>query len=380
MAKPKRHKTNYPGVFFIEGTHVATGKTEKIYYMRYRKNGKQVEEKAGRQYQDNMTPAKASTLRAQKIDGLKQTNNEFREAEKAKLEAERSKWTIDKIWQEYRIQRAENSSLRTDVNRYNRYLKDRFGLMEPCELRTIQIDRLRTELSQQYAPQTVKHILSLLKRLVSFGVKKGICDMPEAKKLHFEMPKVDNTKTECMTPEQLVAYWQALDEEVDQNAASLLRLALTTGMRRGALLGLKWSDVDFEKGFIVLRGAVAKNGTTERIPMSQLAQDVLSNIQQTESPYVFPGRNGEQRKEFKRIARRVRDKAGLPPDFRPLHGLRHTYASLLASSGKVDLYTLQKLLSHNSSEMTKRYAHLTDGALKRAAAVGDSVFGGLNNL
>lgn len=182
MAKPKRHRTKYLGVFFIEGTHVATGKAEKIYYMRYRKNGKQVEEKAGRQYQDNMTPAKASTLRAQKIDGLKQTNNEAREAKKSQLRAEQANWTIDKIWQEYQIQKAENKSIRTDVNRYNRYLKESFGSLEPHELRTIQVDRFRSELLQQYAPQTVKHILALLKRLVSFGVKKGICDAPESKK------------------------------------------------------------------------------------------------------------------------------------------------------------------------------------------------------
>jgi len=54
-------------------------------------------------------------------------------------------------------------------------------------------------------------------------------------------------------------------------------------------------------------------------------------------------------------------------DFRPLHGLRHTFASMLASSGKVDLYTLQKLLTHKSSEMTQRYAHLRDEALKKAS-------------
>lgn len=73
------------------------------------------------------------------------------------------------------------------------------------------------------------------------------------------------------------------------------------------------------------------------------------------------------------MARRVRDKAGLPPDFRPLHGLRHTYASFLASSGKVDIYALQKLLTHESPEMTARYAHLADEVMKRAASVADEM-------
>ena len=54
---------------------------------------------------------------------------------------------------------------------------------------------------------------------------------------------------------------------------------------------------------------------------------------------------------------------------RPFHGLRHAYASTLASSGKVDLYKLQKLLTHKSPLMTQRYAHLSNDALMEASNV-----------
>lgn len=56
------------------------------------------------------------------------------------------------------------------------------------------------------------------------------------------------------------------------------------------------------------------------------------------------------------------------------HDLRHTYASYLASSGKVDIYTLKELLGHSTIEMTLRCAHLVNGALKRAIEVADEVF------
>jgi integrase len=46
---------------------------------------------------------------------------------------------------------------------------------------------------------------------------------------------------------------------------------------------------------------------------------------------------------------------------------------MLASSGKVDLYTLQKLLTHKSPQMTQRYAHLRDEALKRASDLAGSL-------
>ena len=52
-----------------------------------------------------------------------------------------------------------------------------------------------------------------------------------------------------------------------------------------------------------------------------------------------------------------------------LHGLRHVYASILASSGQVDMFHLQKLLNHQSPIMTQRYAHLRDEALKQASNV-----------
>ena len=69
----------------------------------------------------------------------------------------------------------------------------------------------------------------------------------------------------------------------------------------------------------------------------------------------------------------IKEAAGLPADFRPLHGLRHTYASMLASSGKVDLYTLQKLLTHKSPQMTQRYAHLRDETLKNASTLAGQI-------
>ena len=63
MPANKRFKTKYPGVTFIIGKS-SNGKSEKIYYIRYKKNDKLIEEKAGRQYQDDMTPAKAAGIRA----------------------------------------------------------------------------------------------------------------------------------------------------------------------------------------------------------------------------------------------------------------------------------------------------------------------------
>jgi hypothetical protein len=72
---------------------------------------------------------------------------------------------------------------------------------------------------------------------------------------------------------------------------------------------------------------------------------------------------------------RIRKQAKISKGFR-FHGLRHTFASYLASSGELDLYTLQKLLNHQTPEMTQRYAHLLDEALRRGANVADRMISG----
>ena len=71
---------------------------------------------------------------------------------------------------------------------------------------------------------------------------------------------------------------------------------------------------------------------------------------------------------------KIKEAAALPKGFRPLQGLRHVYASTLASSGKVDMHTLQRLLTHKDPAMTQRYANLGDEALKRAADVAGGIF------
>ena len=123
--------------------------------------------------------------------------------------------------------------------------------------------------------------------------------------------------------------------------------------------------MDFERGFIHIRNP--KGGQDQKIPLNQEARELLLAHLRTESPFVFPGRQGRQRVDIAKQVNRIKQRAGLPKDFRALHGLRHFYASMLASSGQVDLYTLQKLLTHKSPTMTQRYAHLRDEALKKAA-------------
>jgi integrase len=386
----ERIKTKYPGVYYVMGTATTDGKPERIFYIVYRKDGRLIEEKAGRQHEEDMTAARAAGRRADRIKGHELSNKERREAERAVKQAERAKeeaeanrWTIDRLWNEYKAQHHDLKGLRTDQNRFENYIKPQFGEKEPKALIPLDVDRVRIGLLKKpkrtppktkkpatvLKPATVRNVLELLRRVINFGVKKKLCGgVP----FTIELPKVNNLKTEDLSAAQLTRLLEAIEKDENIQAKNLMKMALFTGMRRGELFKLKWNDIDFEREFIHLRDP--KGGVDQKVPLSSAAKDVLKSHPRTAGiQLVFPGRAGKQRVDIHHQVNSIKEKAGLPKGFRALHGLRHAYASMLASSGQVDMYTLQKLLTHKSPLMTQRYAHLRDETLKKASNIAGSI-------
>lgn len=350
---------------------------DKYFVIRYRVDGQYKQEALGWASQ-GWTLAKAraelAKLKEAARTGIGEvTLREKREKAQAIREAEKNKPTVQALWEIYYAINKNKPGMHADKNNIKASLI-RFGDKSPDEIYTLDIEKFRSDLEKEgFAPQTVKHKLSILSRVIRFGAKRGLCKFPDMSKQYFTYPKVDNKKTEFLTPEQIKNLIHVLKEEKNQNLASLMLLALYTGMRRSALLGLEWEDIDFTNRTIRLRGEIAKNGKTLTIPMSETACKILSNIEHLGSKYVFPGKNGEKRVEIRRFTDKIKKKAQLPQDFRPLHGLRHTFASLLASSGKVPLFSIQRLLTHESQQMTERYSHLADSALRQATETLDDL-------
>ncbi len=356
---PKRIKTAYPGVYCRLTKRRDGGRgVEKVYYIVFKKKGKVYEEKAGRQFEDNMTPAKAALIRGERIEGKRLSRKEIKEIELGQ------KWTIERLWEEYKKNNQNLKGLAIDENRFKNHIAPHFTRKQPKDLAPIDIDTFRIKLMKERKPGTVKNVLELLRRVIMFGKKKRLCPGID---FTIEMPKVNNLKTEDLTPEQLVRLLRAIEEEPNVQVANLVKLALFTGMRRGELFSLKWADLDFRHGFITIRDP--KGGQDQKIPINDQARVILESHPKKDSPYVFPGRSGNKRTDINKQVVRIKQRARLPKSFRALHGLRHVYASMLASSGQVDLYTLQKLLTHKSPSMTQRYAHLRDDALKKASSL-----------
>lgn len=147
----------------------------------------------------------------------------------------------------------------------------------------------------------------------------------------------------------------------------LVLLSLNTGMRRGEVFNLRWSDINFAAKVLTVEGDTSKSGQTRHIPLNREAIEVLEGWRDQHSHkagYVFPGNDGGRLDNVKKSWAGLLKLAKIEV-FR-WHDLRHTFASKLVMAG-VPLNTVRELLGHSDLAMTLRYAHLAPDV--KAAAV-----------
>jgi integrase len=132
-------------------------------------------------------------------------------------------------------------------------------------------------------------------------------------------------------------------------------MALTTGARKGELLGMRWSDVDFDRS--VASVGRTKNGDPRVLPLVPAVVDELRRFEGAASSLVFPSpRNPRKAFGFEAQWQAAMEAAGVRR-FR-FHDLRHSCASYLAQSGAT-LLEIGDVLGHRQLSVTKRYCHLT---------------------
>lgn len=134
-------------------------------------------------------------------------------------------------------------------------------------------------------------------------------------------------------------------------------LALSTGMRKGEILNLKWVDIDFKRNLITLHDT--KNGERRGVPLAGHALKTLRHLKKTsEYELVFPGQKLQKPIDIRTPWRTVVRKTKIT-NFK-FHDLRHCAASYLAMNGASPA-EIAEVLGHKTLQMVKRYAHLSDG-------------------
>ncbi len=179
--------------------------------------------------------------------------------------------------------------------------------------------------------------------------------------------KTDNRRDRYLTLAEVERLGQAFDaletEGANPKALNIARLWALTGCRRDEIAGLRWSEVDLERGLLVF--ADSKTGKSVR-PLGQPAIALLAALgRDPRSDFVFPAESGAGHYVgTKRIWPRVVARAGLP-GVTP-HTLRHTVGSTAVSAGEA-LTLTGAILGHANARSTALHAHVQRDSARRAA-------------
>lgn len=168
---------------------------------------------------------------------------------------------------------------------------------------------------------------------------------------------------------------RALLEHASPEARTLLLCAVTTGMRRGELLALKWGDVDWHSRRIWVRRSVGPDGRFQQPKtrgsvraiaitptlVSALRHHRMASSFKGDDDLIFPSERGtplDGRNMVRRYFEKALRNAGLPRI--RFHDLRHTFATLLIAQGEHPKL-ISEQLGHASVQITlDRYGHLMD--------------------
>ena len=236
----------------------------------------------------------------------------------------------------------------------------------------------RVEAKQQpkgLSAKAVRNINQVISSALDFAVAQKI--IPENLCKAVALPKVEHKEMQTIPAEQLQAF---LQEAKATGVYEMYYIELATGLRRGELLGLKWTDIDWKNGIIKVRRQVARvdgqiveaplktKNSYRTVTISQQAIEVLKQQKEkTNDEYVFPSPNGGpiSPDSVNNMLKRVLARAGIPKV--RFHDLRHTFATIALQNG-VDIKTVSGMLGHFSAGFTlDTYAHVTTAAQKEAA-------------
>jgi integrase len=297
--------------------------------------------------------------------------------------AERSSPTIDDLADRFEAEHLtkRRPATQTDYKSILRlYIRPELGKMKTADVRHVDVERLHGRVAKT-APYRANRTVAVLSKMFMLAVKwelrpdnpaRGIERAPEEKRERF------------LTPAEIGRFAEALASHPEKTSANALRLLLLTGARRGEVLGATWAHFDLGAGVWTKPSAHTKQKREHRTPLSAPALALLQEMRAAADieddrrlrhglppiAHVFPGREGQPLTEIKKSWASVCRAAGIVGV--RIHDLRHTYASVLASSG-LSLPIIGALLGHTQPGTTARYAHLLDDPLRaateRAAAV-----------
>jgi len=259
-------------------------------------------------------------------------------------------------------------SIRTERNRVLAWARE-FGSRPLGQITRTEIEAWRGEKMTRCRPATINRDLSRLRRMFSLAVEWELLE--ESPMAGVRLLKENNARTRYLSLEESN---RLIASCIAPHIRALVTVALHSGMRLGEILNLRWYDLDFASGFILVRDS--KNGESRHVPMdATLSALFRAYPHRLGTDLVFSSRCGghivDVRTGFLNSCKRAE-----LTDLH-FHDLRHTFASQFVMAGG-DLYILKEILGHKSITMTQRYAHLSPAYKAKATDHLNNIWGTTN--
>lgn len=276
--------------------------------------------------------------------------------------------TFKRLAQEYLAYSKVNksqSSYERDILIINKHALSYFGERLVRNITPMMIEEYIIKRSSKVKESTVNRELNTIFNLFHKAVKWGYIQKSPCRGIK-KLKEKRSTIPGFLSSEEISGLLSVCPPKI----YALLYLAIYTGCRQSELFNLEWSDIDFERGQIIIQNKEDWHTKSYRhrvIPINDKIIDVLLEQRKvSQGRYVFSQENGERLNKVKirRTFEKAMREAGISStDFKIL---RHTYASHLVMKG-VDIRTVQKLLGHHSIKMTEKYSHLAPDHLQSVA-------------
>ncbi len=364
--KIRYHPNKWTGVYVYELDELFKGRQDLCFYINFRLGRRLVWEKVGKLSEGYSAPV-AAEIRAERVKTVRHGEQVKTQKEILQERLQRDKSFHEVAADYFDIKGATLKGIVTDRNRYEKHLVPVLDGLQVSEITPQVVEELQKRLNER-KPATVWNVLELMRRIINFGHKTNRC--PELA-FHIDMPVKDNEVIEYLTIEEVNSFLETARLWPARDVGNMLLLAFFTGMRRGEIFKLEDSDVDFEMKLLRIRGPKGKKSMS--IGLSVLSEEIIReemawrNEKYPDSPYLFPGRNGQIRRDCSAVDR-FKKEARLPPKFRPFHGLRHHFAVTLANSGKFSMNIIADMLTHKNADFTrKKYAQFLPETLTAAS-------------
>jgi integrase len=257
-----------------------------------------------------------------------------------------------------------------------RALKDHFGKrllrgITHSDIREFRAIRLatKTRAKKQRTIAAVNRELEKMRRLLNIAEREGWILRNPMRSGDPLISMADERKRErIVTREEELRLLAGCENRYRKHLRPILICALDTGMRRGEIFGLKWSDVDFEERVLTIRAFNTKTMQERQVSLTTRLMIELERIWE-ESPKVKDFLVFGFTDNVKKSWTSVRTKAGLP-DVR-FHDLRHTAATRLVAA-HLPLPEVGRVLGHTQANTTYRYVNANIETTRRAAALLDA--------